>query len=532
MMKFILACAAIAIVTSPDLYLSWVYFRDRHVFGMIGIAAQVVFSYMWFFVFGLFENEIHSFSVFMIFYSICSFTNFCHYLNYRQPISNSAIVEIMTTTFQEMREYLISQKPIIFIVFVCYVMVCFASVVAFNVAGIPELSYSEWYGAGLVVTAVAVVVSGKGLSLYPLRYFVLIGSAALEIIRFNQLTHSKGRCELIVRSSPTLAAQKFIVVIGESVRRSNLSIHGYHRDTTPLLRRVEDQLIIFEDAISPSNTTRASLKYALTPASLERPGEFDPSKSIIQAARQAGFETSWISNQGRIGRFETQVSVMAEEAERCVFLNSGLEASRPDGEMLPFLSDALSSNQPSLIFVHMMGSHFRYDLRVEERFRFYTKNNNYYHNAKYKNLVIDNYDNTIKYLDHFINEIIDLCGSFFCPSVVSFFSDHAEILFDDGLSFGHALAKPLKKEFEVPYFYWVAPTFRQRFPNNILNDIPPRNPNPAHLQYMFDDLSLIMGLDYGNYQRSATNLVASHASRANKRRVLSHDTVRDFSSLP
>jgi heptose-I-phosphate ethanolaminephosphotransferase len=494
--------------------------------------VQFAFLYGWFFVFAIFERQANTLSVFMIFYSVCSFTNFCHYVNYHKPISNSAVVEIMTTTLQEMREYLLSQKPIIFVFFVIYAMFCVANVVALHVLRKPEFPYAEWFAVGLVVAALAVVVSGKGLSLYPLRYFVLIGSAALEIIRFNRLTHSKGRYELVVCSPPTLSSQKFVVVIGESVRRSNLSIYGYQRDTTPALRRVQDQLIVFEDAISPSNTTRASLKYALTPASLDRPGVFDPSKSIIQSARQAGFETLWISNQGRIGRFETQVSVMAAEAERSVFLNSGLESSRPDGEMLPFLQDALSSKQPALIFVHMMGSHFRYDLRIEDKFHRYTKNNNYYHNIKYKKLITDNYDNTIYYLDNFISNVINLCEYCGHPSVVSFFSDHAEVLFDDGRSFGHALAKPLKKEFEVPYFYWVATAFRQQFPNNVLSGMPPRNSNPAHLQYLFDDLSLILGIDYSNYKPPATNLLTSHASRANERKVLSHDNVRDFASLP
>ncbi|MFP3427482.1 sulfatase-like hydrolase/transferase, partial [Pseudoalteromonas sp. SIMBA_162] len=47
----------------------------------------------------------------------------------------------------------------------------------------------------------------------------------------------------------------FVLIIGESQRRDQLSLYGYSRATTPNLDARRDELVVFDQAIAPAPQT-------------------------------------------------------------------------------------------------------------------------------------------------------------------------------------------------------------------------------------------------------------------------------------
>ncbi|MGQ0530209.1 MAG: phosphoethanolamine transferase [Panacagrimonas sp.] len=162
------------------------------------------------------------------------------------------------------------------------------------------------------------------------------------------------------------------LVIGESTNRWNWQLYGYSRATTPHLMAQQDQLLVFRDVISAASSTVSSLRYMLTPRSLDAPGGDEALPSVLMLAREAGYKIFWISNQH--DRYLT--TRFAGEADVVHLLNrggvasSGLETRSLDERLLPAWREALVDPAPrKLIVAHLLGAHAHYDLRSPADFQ-------------------------------------------------------------------------------------------------------------------------------------------------------------------
>ena len=75
-----------------------------------------------------------------------------------------------------------------------------------------------------------------------------------------------------------------LLIIGETAYRDHHGIYGYLRQTTPNLDKIKDDLVIFNDVISPTPRTDSSLRRALTLVSNENE-RLSEDFSIIQMMR-------------------------------------------------------------------------------------------------------------------------------------------------------------------------------------------------------------------------------------------------------
>lgn len=57
----------------------------------------------------------------------------------------------------------------------------------------------------------------------------------------------------------------YVLVIGEAGRAENWELWGYQRETNPLLKN-EDNLVLYKDALTQSNTTHKSVPLILSAA--------------------------------------------------------------------------------------------------------------------------------------------------------------------------------------------------------------------------------------------------------------------------
>jgi glucan phosphoethanolaminetransferase (alkaline phosphatase superfamily) len=93
-----------------------------------------------------------------------------------------------------------------------------------------------------------------------------------------------------------------------------MSVYGYPLDTTPWLKNANGDF--YTNVISPAPNTFLSL-----PRTLAR---FDENKkeaanNIVNLSNKAGLETYWVSNQGRIGQFDTPATIIAYHAKHKFF---------------------------------------------------------------------------------------------------------------------------------------------------------------------------------------------------------------------
>jgi len=247
-----------------------------------------------------------------------------------------------------------------------------------------------------------------------------------------------------------------VLVIGESLRRDRMGIYGYQRPTTPNLEARRKQLLIFNRAISPSNQTVPSLTKMLTTATVQEPDRFLTEPSILNAAKNAGYHTYWLSNQGRVGVFDSLISLIAHDAETTVFTNTEFYGTVYDEALLHPLEVILKEPYPNkFIVLHLLGSHQNYRNRYPaEKAYFLQEAYLDFCSTEQEAAALAEYDNSVRYTDEVLEGIFRMLENQ-PDSVLLFVSDHGERLYDKtGNTCGHGFPEPRRPEFDVPYFVW------------------------------------------------------------------------------
>ena len=273
-----------------------------------------------------------------------------------------------------------------------------------------------------------------------------------------------------VATHPKDSAEVYVMVIGETARSNNFSLYGYQRDTNPLLTKLanDSSLIIFRDVSTESNTTHKSVPMLLTSASASDYPALYREKGIIAAFKEAGFHTSFISNQLPNHSF---IDFLGMEADSCLFIKEAERAKDnvSDMELLPIVKGILEKGRKKeFIVLHTYGSHFKYNERYPRNMAHFLPDNE--SQAKYENRqqLVNAYDNTIRFTDKFLYELSSILSSSACQSAWLYTSDHGENIYDDNRNkFLHASPNPSEYELRVPLLAWTSASYRSAYPDII-----------------------------------------------------------------
>ena len=273
-----------------------------------------------------------------------------------------------------------------------------------------------------------------------------------------------------VATHPHDSAEVYVMVIGETARSNNFSLYGYHRDTNPMLTTLvsDSSLIVFRDVRTESNTTHKSVPMLLTSASASDYSVLYREKGIIAAFKEAGFHTSFISNQLPNHSF---IDFLGMEADSCLFIKEAERAKDNvfDMELLPIVKDILEKGRKKeFIVLHTYGSHFKYNERYPRNMAHFLPDNE--SQAKYENRqqLVNAYDNTIRFTDKFLYELSSILSSSACQSAWLYTSDHGENIYDDNRNkFLHASPNPSEYELRVPLLAWTSASYRSAYPDII-----------------------------------------------------------------
>ena len=249
----------------------------------------------------------------------------------------------------------------------------------------------------------------------------------------------------------------FVLVIGESQSASHIQAYGYQKATTPKLveRLKEPNHLLFNNVFSSWPQTVQALSYALTNANQYNQVEVSDAYSLIEIARAVGFDTYWLSNQRKYGMYETPITVISSTANHEIWTNGSakMEGVFFDEELVNRLPK-VEPNKNTLIIVHLMGSHQKYEKRVPKEFRQF----------KGTDEVVASYDNSILYTDYVVDEIYSKVKQNPAFKALVYFSDHGE---EPHVVGGHDPVNVTYQMLKVPLFVYLSDSYSKNHLNLI-----------------------------------------------------------------
>jgi len=257
-----------------------------------------------------------------------------------------------------------------------------------------------------------------------------------------------------------------VLVVGETARAANFSLNGYPRTTNPELAR--QNVINFRDVSACGTSTAVSLPCMFL--DVGRAG-FDTKlaqrrEGLLDVLQHAGIEVHWLDNNSGCKGACNRVPHEDFSNRQVPGLCSDGECY--DGILVHGLQAHLNSaHGDAVIVLHMKGSHGpAYYKRYPPSFEAYTPVcRTAQLDSCTQESIVNTYDNTLRYTDHVLSEVIDLlraaAGRF--DTALLYVSDHGESLGENGLYLhGIPYALAPREQTHVPMLLWLSAGLRDR----------------------------------------------------------------------
>jgi lipid A ethanolaminephosphotransferase len=260
-----------------------------------------------------------------------------------------------------------------------------------------------------------------------------------------------------------------VFVVGETLRAANVALGGYARDTSPRLMPLKraGELVYFDQVASCGTNTQTSLPCMFS--SLGRTDDRSQNlENLLDVLQRAGLAVLWMDNQsgckGVCDRVaNTNTSALSDPvlcpAGEC--FDEMLIKQLP--EQLKRL-DAQRQARATVAVLHMMGSHgpayYKRTPETHKHFKPECQDQALQNCAN--DAVLNAYDNTARYTDHVLGELINWLGQQARPTALLFVSDHGESLGENGLYLhGMPYAVAPSEQTHVPMALWLSPQWQQ-----------------------------------------------------------------------
>ena len=288
-----------------------------------------------------------------------------------------------------------------------------------------------------------------------------------------------------------------VLVIGESARKANFQLYGYQRDTNPLLSRQEG-LKVYQATACATYTT------AGTKAILEPKDSGDLYELLPNYAFRTGVDVSWrTSNWG-------EPPIHIDEYLTDTDLSDLYQGRSNDYDDILYygLRERIESSKKDkvLIILHTSTSHGpKYADKYPKQFEVYKPvAKNIEEGEKNIGMLINAYDNTIRYTDFLLNSLINTLREMKdWHSAMIFISDHGESLGENKM-FMHGLPMKLapKVQYEIPFLVWTSDGFRTYKQTSSSQDAP-EGELPAVLEqhYVFHSVLNLLSIQSPAYNK-------------------------------
>ena len=264
-----------------------------------------------------------------------------------------------------------------------------------------------------------------------------------------------------------------IMVLGETARADHLGLNGYARDTTP--RLAQENVVSLRNVWSCGTNTAASVPCMFSNLGREAfENRQTNTEGLVDVLQRAGLAVLWLDNQpggckgvcDRVPKVDYK-QLQANGADLCA------DDECFDEVMLRGLDERIAQLPAErrargvVVFMHQMGSHGpAYYKRTPAGFKKFMPEctTNALQQCP-REQVVNAFDNTILYNDHFLASAIDWLkqrDNQWAPAMV-YLSDHGESLGENNLylhGLPYRFAPDVQKH--VPWIFWLSPTFEQQ----------------------------------------------------------------------
>lgn len=419
------------------------------------------------------------FWILFLFIFIDAFQIVLLYLFGESPIAVDMFLNVVTTNATEVDELLGNLIPAVSTVFIIYgggIVLSLISLKKSETLGKIFIATQRKLALLLLIPSVILLVVNYFVDdrfaaeddIFPINGCYNLGLSVdryIDGVKYEET--SKGFTFNAISERPDSLPEVYVMVIGETVRACNMGIYGYERNTTPHLSAMGNQLAVYRDAITMSNTTHKSVPLLLTAIGSEKFDSLYTQKGIFTAFNGAGYKTSFYSNQRRNGSF---IDHLGSEAQDVVFAMDSVSVgqNQSDDVLLNLFEQRIKSYMGEKLFIvlHCYGSHFTYTDRYSKDASFFKPDNIPSAKKEYRNNMINAYDNTIRYTDQFIWKITEKLESLGVASALLYTSDHGEDIFDDSRNrFLHASPIPTYYQLRVPFVLWSSTAYIEQHPD-------------------------------------------------------------------
>lgn len=293
-------------------------------------------------------------------------------------------------------------------------------------------------------------------------------SAYVTVFSFIDFVRTKGVNLLAVKGEVTAAIDDInvVFVLGEAVRADHFSLNGYHRKTNKLIAQLPN-VVSYPNVYTPLTHTVASLQQMLTDRDLEHLKKNDL-HSIYSVLNKANYKTKWVANSTVVKSYES-IIFSNDEVELIDKFRSIMSFNKAlDERMLkPFDSIFIKDGKGQFITLHMTGSHWYYENRYSDDFRKYMPViDSKYVPSLTKEQMVNSYDNTLLYLDYFLNEVITIIKKAPSKTLLIYLADHGELLGENG-KWLHAQGE--EASMNPAMLIWYTDDFERAYPTYVKN---------------------------------------------------------------
>ena len=351
--------------------------------------------------------------------------------------------------------------------------------------------------------------------IFPLNIMYNLGLSGSEFRKsYNFHKTSEGFTYEAERTAEAPGREVYVYIIGEASRAMNWQLYGYGRETNPLLSGVGD-LVVFRDVLTQSNTTHKSVPLILSSVATGEHEELYRRKGLPALFNEAGFDTWFISNQSPQG---AMIAHLAHDARHVIYIRS----PRHDMQLLDEMRKVLerSTSQKLLFVLHCYGSHFSYHQRYPREFAHFQPDNDVAIARQHRPMLVNAYDNSIRYTDYFLAQTIDYLRSLKgTSSALLYCADHGEDLIDDDRErFLHASPTTTAYQLYVASLAWFSEDYRTHFPEKAAA-AEANETAPATTHALFHTMADMASIR-GGFLSTKVSLVSPDFDRTAPRRYL------------
>ncbi len=406
-----------------------------------------------------------------VIFTLAGVVDIAYAIEFKGIFTTTAVEAISQTNAGEAFEFIQSYFSISsLLIILTYLIISLLLLKNFMAPGLSHKKSHKLLAVGFFVLFAVLIIDGIFVKhKYSKRLPGVVGAYPEFLKGSLSLDNEIKQRELLAKNTPhqfinrETGPQTYVFIIGESASRSHMSIYGYPRQTNPALGQ-RDDLILLDNVVTNFAQTLPSLRVTLTSADHLHYNQYAESLSVVDAANLAGFETWWISNQQPL---RGTYSAIGNMANNTIFISNefyGNEVDRFDSHVLPKLDQAIASKAPKkAIFIHLMGSHLKYEKRYPERFSIFNSPPYFAYQQELddsQKYYINTYDNTIVFNDWIINSAIEKLEKSAQADnglySLTYISDHGEEVFDSADFKGHGPDNITTGMVEVPFVVWLS----------------------------------------------------------------------------